>query len=479
MKIKELKEKSTKASAQTSTKVVIIQTSIKDKLASFIENYNQSHNPKLKLDYAVFFISLFNSLPSYNRDENNNDIVALSSQKLKKYHYEYTKYVDLLIKWGFIKMVNNYSADHNCTKEYKLNEEYLQSDIQTFTITDSTLLKKFDRYGRDSELQKKSAHCKKFRPHLVKNFNNKLSIDSLAAYESVKPMLFDGDKRNSAITALQLIMEFHFKQWNYSIKESTDNRLHSNLTRTPRIIRKFLNYNGQALAGIDLKTSQPYFLLVIIKSIVTEDIDTLREIGVFNLLSEDMFEELISLDLNKENLREFYRNIKDKDFYNEFLKQLDIKYNDQGFPIRNVFNEQKSKKAKRRTADKSSRKTIVYDSERELVKKVIMEIFYSSPNSKTKEAAIFRKMYPEVHKIIKYFFEKEIKLHRLLQNVEAEVLLDKVALEISDSYPEMPIFSIHDSLVTTTEWIDVLEDAMNDLIKKITTIAPKLEVEIF
>lgn len=173
----------------------------------------------------------------------------------------------MLIKWGFIELVNNYSADYNCTKEYKLNDNYIQSKILIFSITDKILLKKFDKYGRDTERQKKSAHCKAFRPHLVKNLGDKLKINAKAAYNLILPMLNNSKQRNSGITALQLITEFHFQQWNYSVKEATDNRLHSNFTRTPKIIRRFLHYDGRPLAGVDIKTSQPYFLLVIITAI--------------------------------------------------------------------------------------------------------------------------------------------------------------------------------------------------------------------
>lgn len=474
-----VKEKPTESKPLTAKKIVIIQTSIKEELKDLIESYNLLKNPKLKLDYAVFFLSLFNSLPSYRREEDDTNIVALSSQKLKKYYYHYDRYIDLFISWGFIEMVNNYSADNNCTKEYKLNDKYLQSQIETYDITDKFLLKKFDKYGREKEYQKKSAHCKKFRPHLVKNFDDKLSINSFEAYNMVQPLLFESDTRNSAITALQLIMEFHFQQWSYSIKEASDNRLHSNLTRTPKIIRRFLKYDGKPLAGVDIKTSQPYFLLVIIKAIATKDLKTLRNIGALKLLSKSVVNELFSLDFDLENLRKFYRDIMQKDFYNEFLKHLDIKYNEEGRPIRDVFNEQKSIKAKRRMTNKGSRKIIVYNSERELVKKVAMEIFYSSPNSKVPEAAIFRRVYPEVHKIIKFLFEVDVKLHRLLQNIEAEVLLDKVAHEISESYSHIPIFSIHDSLVTTTDWVEVIENSMVSLITEITTIPPKVEIELY
>ena len=118
-----------------------------------------------------------------------------------------------------------------------------------------------------------------------------------------------------------------------------------------------------------------------------------------------------------------------------------------------------------------------FDTKRDLAKEVVMEIFYSSPNSKVNEAVMFRKAYPSIHKIIKCFYENGIKFHQLLTTIEAYILLDVVAKQISNKYPNMPLGSIHDSLITLVKYQNVLKNEMNYLIEKTTTLKVKLEFE--
>jgi len=76
-----------------------------------------------------------------------------------------------------------------------------------------------------------------------------------------------------------------------------------------------------------------------------------------------------------------------------------------------------------------------------------------------------------------FFHDNEVKLYRLLQFVEAYVLLDFVAKEIKLRRPDMPLFSIHDSLVTTQSNIEQLGQDMDNIIYEATTINPTLDRE--
>ena len=106
-----------------------------------------------------------------------------------------------------------------------------------------------------------------------------------------------------------------------------------------------------------------------------------------------------------------------------------------------------------------------------------MEIFYSSFRTTIPEAAVFRRTYPSIHKIMTCIKDNGVKFSRLLQYVEAYCLLDSVANKIHEKYPEMPLLSIHDSLVTTESYKDILKEEMYILLKKITTIKPQLKLE--
>ena len=65
-------------------KTVIIQKQLLHELKININTYNQINKNKLKLDIAIYFLSLFNSIPSYYReDKNDNDFINLNAKILK------------------------------------------------------------------------------------------------------------------------------------------------------------------------------------------------------------------------------------------------------------------------------------------------------------------------------------------------------------------------------------------------------------
>ncbi|HIP33909.1 MAG TPA: hypothetical protein EYG89_04135 [Bacteroidia bacterium] len=97
--------------------------------------------------------------------------------------------------------------------------------------------------------------------------------------------------------------------------------------------------------------------------------------------------------------------------------------------------------------------------------------------SKIPEAVIFRNTYPSIHKIIKCLYDNGVKFSELLTFIEAYILLDVVAKEISIKHPNMPLGSIHDSLVTTFEYEDLLKEEMINLIEEATTLKVKVDFE--
>jgi hypothetical protein len=453
-------------------KVVIIQAKLKDELSKQIDSYNRENKPKLKLDVAVYFLSLFNSLPTNNREDNEKQTISLSSQRLKKLHSSYNQYINFFIDHDFIYLIKNYSSDSKSCKKYTLNVKYKFDKVLIFEIKDITFLKRFNNKGNDETTSKKWENCNILRPHLIECFNNKLSIKAREAYDKIKYLFYQSDTYSKAINSIQLITEFHYKQWKYSINEETDNRLHSNLTRSPKDLRKFIRYDDKPIAGVDVKTSQPYFFMALITSIVNQNRDLLNNIGAKKILKADVIKKLFDINLDKVELRKFYCSVIKKDFYSEFEKIITIEVNDNGKPIRKV-------QKKENPYQKNSNKTKIYNTKRDLVKEVVMEIFNSKPKTTIREAAQFRKEYPSIQKIFVCLHENGIKLHQLLQQIESYVLLDCVAKEIHDKNPDMPMFSIHDCLVTTIDQVEALKSEMEKEIEKVTTIKVKTEIEFW
>jgi hypothetical protein len=65
----------------------------------------------------------------------------------------------------------------------------------------------------------------------------------------------------------------------------------------------------------------------------------------------------------------------------------------------------------------------------------------------------------------------------LLQNIEADCILDYSTKLISKQNPEIPLFTIHDSIVTTSDNIEIVEKQFRKYLRKYFGIIPELKRE--
>lgn len=457
-----------------SRKVTLIQKSLLSDVTEAINEHNEYSSYNLSIDVAVYYLSLFNSLPSYHRHEEEEieNEVRLDSQLLKKMNGNYKRYLNFLIYDKFILLVKDYGADTKQSKTFKLSDKYIGDELICYEIEDVWLLKKFNNIGLDEIQQQKVEYCQERRPQLVKFFNEYLSIDLVKAKEIIEPYKLTDYERYKR--AKQLTMEFYLQQWQNSIKPQTDFRLHSNLTRLNRALRRALRYKGKRLIALDIKSSQPYFFVVLLKAILKKDKKLLYKVGADRVLSSKNIDDLLALSINRQEVIDFAVTVTQKDIYTDFSKHLNISYNEQGEPIRKVSNFTNKNKGKK---FKESHKIKPYKNERDLAKKVIMEIFFSSHLTTITEAKVFRQTYPSVAKVMRYIKSKGIAFDRLLTNIEAHCLLDVVAKEFHKKYPKVPLWSVHDSLVTTEDNLKLLEQEVPRLLKKTTTVQPQYEIE--
>jgi len=97
-------------------------------------------------------------------------------------------------------------------------------------------------------------------------------------------------------------------------------------------------------------------------------------------------------------------------------------------------------------------------------------------NAKPKK--MFKQMFPEVYEVFKKIKSKDKSLlPRLLQSIESYLMIDIIAGRISEEYPDVPIFTIHDSISTTEKYVDVVESIMKEELSKAIGHAPKLARE--
>ena len=93
---------------------------------------------------------------------------------------------------------------------------------------------------------------------------------------------------------------------------------------------------------------------------------------------------------------------------------------------------------------------------------------------------VFRNVFPnvyEIFKLIKIGKGHHNTLAILLQHLEATLVLHKACKIIFEERPDIPIFTLHDSIITTEGNEDYINEVLTNVLTQAIGIAPKLKVE--
>lgn len=365
-----------------------------DSLLQFISKDFQYLTQQKKIQYkdinlkCSYLINIIHELIIKYYFSNNLDVIFnLSSTILrKKYGEYYNYYIEYLCENGFISLVSKYYVGKK-TNTYKLESKYIY-DVVRWKNTDKILLKKqINRYETSITETNKSTIKSSIRINLV-NALNKINID----YDSALNYLNDIKDKN-------FIDETKYKRNLISIENIRDKsiyfnfddfgRFHTNFTILKKEIRNdFLSINNEMITEIDIKNSQPLFFAVILK----------KELPYIN-----------------GDTKKYFELVKNGLLYDDIIHNSTIKTR---------------KEAK------------------EMIYKVL---FGDNKRSNKKINKIFQKLYPSVFEyILEFKYEKRKNYKELaheLQKMESEFIFNQVIKEIYETYPEIILFTVHDSIL--------------------------------
>ena len=402
----------------------------------------------LKKEYVIYLIY-------YIVKETDEEVnaVSLSSKILRKNFIDkYKPYLSYLEDIGLILLVSQYLVGSHPNMYGVMNDYYrLEKGYINFKIDDVILLKKVNSGNKehDKEQLKRKRYCEKVRKHLVKSFNSNLEMDIDGATNEVST--FNARKYGVNI---RRVHEYEAKKWKYQINPQTDNRLHTNITWTNNKLLKYLTYKNKKLSEVDVKTSQPLLMYVILKNIFDDSMNNESTIFLEKKLGLELLGKIKSNGIDFEELDNFGDVILNKDLYNYLVSRVEIKKDNNKYYY--YYYE------KNKTKEKESNKKYEYfDSKRDLIKSCMMRALY---RGKGDEITSIKKQFKSIFNIAdlinkhKKISESKSNLSHVLQSFEAHVLLDLIAKDISVKYKDIPLFSKHDSLITYKSSIDEIRD---------------------
>jgi len=227
-------------------------------------------------------------------------------------------------------------------------------------------------------------------------------------------------------------------------------RYNSTITSLNKIVRPFLLCNGRPLVSVDIKASQVYILASILKNDFFSCKDSGYNIGTIypKVPGSILFPRFLK---GKEaGIEEFRRLPFHQDFYSYVLtRELG----------RTPTTEER---------DKLKMKTMQF-------------LFFNNSAARSKnELVYFKRLFPSIDAIITQFLNiiGNSRFSYLLQRSESYLVLENICKEFYKRYPEAPIFTIHDAVLTTADFSTELYEMMFDILHSITGILPGLKIEL-
>jgi len=313
----------------------------------------------------------------------------------KKYGEHYNYYIEYLCERGFMSLVSKYYVGKK-TNSYKLDTKCVY-DVIRYKNTDKFLIKKQNnRYETSITEMNNSLILPEIRVKLIESLN-KIKIDYNGAVKFLDE-LKDKSKIDDSKYQRNLMSIENIKEKTIYFNFDDFGRFHTNFTILKKEIRnEFLTINNEMITEVDISNSQPLFFAVILKK------------------------QLVNINGDTKKYFELVKN---------GLLYDDIVANSPGLK-------------------RCDAKEIVY--------KVL---FGDNTKGNKKVNKIFKNLYPSVYEYILEFKENKKNYKELshqLQKMESEFIFNQVIKEIYETYPEIILFTVHDSIIFPKSYKEKIE----------------------
>jgi len=405
-------------------------------------------NFSYKRDKFVDILNLIYALPSKKKKsiEEYGGYTPINKEILGSTIKDYRKYIDYLKDQNIVEESNYIVGVQSSGLRFSKN---YRTKLKPVVITDWTLIKNrvYLRKGYNLETTQKLSFLKKWFDDLdidVKEAKIYLDIEYQKDIEKIS-----ADKSilvyNSRLLPLEKLSAKEYLDFHV---DNTAGRLHTPITQLKSELRKNLSWKGKTLVSVDISNSQPYLLQSLLDRKTYETCRMDERIKSINpSINTDQLRGLISSISSKEDVVKFKEIVVSGKFYEEFGKAL--KENGELDESYNVSDPEVKK----------------------FVKQIIFSTLFSKNRSIRHNNAIqlFKRIFPNVYKVLS-FVKKE-------QHNTLAIILHTVCNEINEKYPHIPLFTLHDSVVSTEEHVDIVKNVILQAMNKYFSKEVSLKIE--
>jgi hypothetical protein len=395
--------------------------------------------------------------------------------------YNYELYLDFLIREKILYTNNRFIPGERC-RGYCFTEPYNGRKLKRIEVK-NYILKKNLRIRAIAWDEKRKDEMRGYS-YLQKWWEKgKLKIDQEGAFKWIehyreKKLKELGQKKRVKKRA-EKIQTIHntaenFKLLVYAINEGTKyyrfsgrgHRFYNPISNLKKELRDFLTYDGKPLADVDISNSQPFLFLMLLRPSFWRSIKV-NGPGLLCLerLDKEMYDELRSRGVvdhiiillkslevadNEENSVSKFTDLVVSGKFYQYIQEH----------FQPIYHERFDKKEK--------------------VKKEVLRILYLDPAENGDvfhlPCQTFEWHFPEVYRLFELIKSIEHSYFPImLQRLESFLVLNVICKEISRSHPHIPLFTIHDNIITTKGNEGLVKAVMEQQIAKWTGYTPKVD----
>jgi len=438
-------------------------------LEGFLKKYPPDF--KYKVDHFYYIIEYLAKGMEQGDLGQNLGFINTNAVKLQSKIKNYKQYINHMLEHGFILTDMEYFPGRK-SKGYKISWKH-NSDTTINLIPIQTSVARKHKIKDNKVRIAKNKKTEKKYPHLTKWFNEKLKIDSRSAKIKLNELFpvqkggIKGTKKGEAsrfakrTKAIYSITKIENQNFYYNVDDNVG-RFHSNLTNIKKELRNYTTYDGERLVNVDIKNSQPFFSTLLFNPAFYEEKSKI--INIYNIPSSiQLLTYTSSFSSSLSTIIMLGKTLQNTD-YKEYKEYLDMVDSGSFYSLLNtkLYPDLPYNKSK--------------------LKKIIFVVFFSNnrfigqPEAQIKRD--FRNAFPMVYKLFALIKKKNHRaLSHLLQRIESVIIIERVTKRISLEKPDLPIFTIHDSVVTIQRNENYVARIIKEEVKKATGLNVKLGFE--
>lgn len=464
-------------------------------LDAVIQQFPINHLSGVKKDYLAYILHVIIMEEAFTDPKvlkENKGFVPLSAAILQSIIPQYKECLKYLKGVGIIQSDNHYIRGEKSIG-YKFTDPYDGIPYQKIPVEGVGFHNKLKRGhkgfsgGKDNQGNRGKSY-----PYLKKWFNpERLKISTSGAMQWINDYYAmqlakinaaqssekrkDQDKKNlnKARNSYRVIIE-EFSAGNFNCLTDTSGcRFHSLLTRLKRELRQFITYDGKPLVAVDISCSQPYFSQMILKKEFWISTKSGKGKSTLKEFHEELYKEL------RENIKEYATTIMLLDSSKTlYSRRIDVdkfcklvadgmfyEYMHIYFSANKIHLPPGNNEARKRVKELTI--TTLYDDGNKSYNRLSNSPF-----------GLFRAKFPTVVQVFDFVKSKRYAdLAILLQRIESYAILEVTCKRISKERPDLPIFTIHDSIATIEGEEAYVQSIMEEELNRISGCIPKLKTE--